>query len=216
MSRIGTILVSMKTSIGSLECRRFVHTRNGSFCLFWRVKSFSLQTLSFTLVMTNSVILKRNDVRLRLRFIPSEESGIHCSLLLFVVVAHHKESGLHISKTVWPKITKFCMEIQTGLLDSRTEYYNLTSYFRWTANLIRMLVISPKIMSLAHVMLPAIITLRTWIQAHSRVAHCSSYSTVDTNLKLRGSRSMFSPDVTSFYCQPSSVAIYHDSAMSVM
>ena len=44
-------------------------------------------------------------------------------------VVHHKESGSNISKTVWPRITKFYRGIRTGTLFSHTEY-DVTTYFR--------------------------------------------------------------------------------------
>ena len=45
-----------------------------------------------------------------------------------VFVVHHKVSGLHVSKPVWPRITRFYRDIHTDLVHSYTGY-DITSYF---------------------------------------------------------------------------------------
>ena len=44
------------------------------------------------------------------------------------VVVHHKVSGSNISRTVWPRITKFCTDVLADLVYRHTGY-DFTSYF---------------------------------------------------------------------------------------
>ena len=61
--------------------------------------------------------------------------------------------------------------------------------------------------------------LERWIQAFENKYYRMMIGISTENIKqtnMYGNRSVFSPDVRSFYCQPSCVESYHGSAMSVV
>ena len=55
-----------------------------------------------------------------------ECSAYYPRLSSFVIILHHKVSGLNISRTIWPRITTFYSDIHTDLLYSHTSL----NYFR--------------------------------------------------------------------------------------